>query len=184
MRTTDAPGLTDPQRVCAFPPSEEWPLGRYDTVLLSNGNALGPGLGGMEWYLPSTAHANHHQGFDLAQIRVVFHPVWSTNVFLAYAERFDIIPQPTCYGSAARGSCPDPVTGMYIMGCSLRSDGTRLGDVVPLSQIRIPSPLVPRYGSRADPKLTAKNSLEYSTEFHLNHFFDKELYYFMLQNDL
>ena len=48
MQTTDAPGLTDPQRVCASPPSKEWPLGRYDAALVSNGTALGPGLGGRE----------------------------------------------------------------------------------------------------------------------------------------
>jgi hypothetical protein len=67
---------------------------------------------------------------------------------------------------------------------SLRSGGARLGDTVPLSQVRIPAPLIPRYGDRADPKLTAQNSLEFSTEFHLNHLFDKELYSFMLQNNL
>ena len=127
---------------------------------------------------------NYHQGFDLAQIRLVFHPVWSGSTFLVYAERFSIIPQPTHYGSTTRGPCPDPATGMYVVERSVRSDGTRLGDVVPLSQLRIPSPLIPRYGIRADPRLTAQNSSEYSTEFHLNHFFDKELYYFMLQHDL
>lgn len=83
-----------------------------------------------------------------------------------------------------RGHCPDPVTGMYVMKRSLRSSSARLGDVVPLSQARIPAPLIPQYGDRADPKLTAQNSLEFSTEFHLNHFFDKELYYFMLWNRL
>jgi hypothetical protein len=67
---------------------------------------------------------------------------------------------------------------------STRASGSRLGDVIPLSQARIPAPLVPRYGVRADPKLTSRNSLEYSTEFHLNSFFDKELYYFMLRDNL
>lgn len=128
--------------------------------------------------------ANTSPGFDLAQIRLILHPVWDINVFLIYAEHFDIIPQPTSYGSMTRGCCPDPATGMYVMKRSLRSSGARLGDVVPLSQARIFAPLIPRYGDRADPKLTAQNSLEFSTEFHLNHFFDKELYYFMLWNEL
>lgn len=83
-----------------------------------------------------------------------------------------------------RGCCPDPVTSMYVMKRSVRSGSLRLGDVVPLLQAQIPAPLIPRYGDRADPKLTAQNSLEFSTEFYLNHFFDKELYYFMLQNNL
>jgi hypothetical protein len=124
------------------------------------------------------------EGFDLAQIRLIFHPVWSVNVYLTYAERFEIVPQPTLYTGTTRGMCPDPVTGQYVMKRSTRANGSRLGDVVPLSQARIPAPLVPRYGARADPKLTSTNSLEYSTEFHLNRFFDKELYYFILQNGL
>jgi len=46
MRSSDAPGLTDPQRVSAMPAADDWPFGRYDTVLLSNGTSPGPGLGG------------------------------------------------------------------------------------------------------------------------------------------
>ena len=73
---------------------------------------------------------------------------------------------------------------MYVVKRSSRSTGARLGDIVPLSQARIPAPLIPRYGDRADPKLTAQNSLEFITEFYINRFFDKELYYFMLWNNL
>jgi len=105
-------------------------------------------------------------------------------VYLVYADRFEIIPQPTSYGSTSRGVCPDPITGQYLVRRSTRTNGSRLGDVVPLLQARIPAPLVPRYGTQADPKLTSRNSLEYSTEFYLNSFFDKELYYFMLQNNV
>jgi hypothetical protein len=47
MRTSDVEGMTDPQRVCATPPSDGWPFGRYDTILISNGTEPGPGLGGM-----------------------------------------------------------------------------------------------------------------------------------------
>ena len=122
------------------------------------------------------------EGFDLAQIRLIFHPVWSINLYLVYAERFDIVPQPTHYNSTTRACCPDPITGMFVLKRSSRSNGTRIGDVIPLSQTRIPAPLIPRYGLKADPKLTSRNSLEFSTEFYLNSFFDKELYYFMLQN--
>ena len=103
-------------------------------------------------------------------------------MFLAYAERFDVIPQPTHLGSATRAHCPDPVTGMYVIKRASWSNGARMGGVVPLLQTQIAAPLIPKYGPRADPKLTSRNSLEFSTEFFLNHFFDKELYYFM--NDL
>lgn len=101
-----------------------------------------------------------------------------------YAERFEIIPQPAFFGSTSRGTHPDPITGQYVVQRSTRANGSRLGDVVPLLQARIPIPLVPRYGVKADPKLTSRNSLEYSTEFYVNRFFDKEVYYFMLRNNL
>ena len=58
MKTTDAVDITTPQRVCASPPSKEWPFGRYDTVLLSNGTPLGPGLGGMEQPKITLAHTD------------------------------------------------------------------------------------------------------------------------------
>jgi hypothetical protein len=46
MRSSDAIGMTDPQRVRASPTTDDWPCGRYDIILLSNGMAPGPGLGG------------------------------------------------------------------------------------------------------------------------------------------
>ena len=46
MRSSDTARLTDPQRVSAAPATDDWPFGQYNTVLLSNGTALGPGLGG------------------------------------------------------------------------------------------------------------------------------------------
>ena len=63
MQTTDATGITTPQRVCASPSSAEWPFGHYDTVLLSNGTPLGPSLGGAKrltfvWYLLTLPQAS------------------------------------------------------------------------------------------------------------------------------
>ena len=46
MRSSDADGLTDPQWVSAMPAANDWPFGRYDTVLFANGTAPGSGLGG------------------------------------------------------------------------------------------------------------------------------------------
>jgi len=163
------------------------PFGRYDTVLLSDGSAPGQGLRGISQFLNNAIEHSVlmlSEGFDLVQIRLIFHPVWSANVYLVYAERFDIVPQLTSYGGTTRGRCPDPVTGMYVVKRSSRSNGTRMGGIVPLSQLRIAAPLIPRYGPQANPQLTSRNSLEFSTEFYLNCFFDKELYYFMRHNDL
>ena len=50
MRSSDAAGLTDPQRVSAMPAADDWPFGRYDTVLFANGTASGSGLGGKSYF--------------------------------------------------------------------------------------------------------------------------------------
>jgi hypothetical protein len=60
---------------------------------------------------------------------------------------------------------------------ALRGDGSRIGDIVPLSRLRIPVELIPRFGKNADLRLTRYNSLEYSSEFYLNKYSDKEILY-------
>ena len=47
VRSTDSMDSSIPIKVCAEPPSPRWPFGRYDTVLLPDGSAPGPGLLGM-----------------------------------------------------------------------------------------------------------------------------------------
>ena len=66
---------------------------------------------------------------------------------------------------------------MYVLKRARRTDGTVIGGVIPLSQIRALVGLVPRFGAEADRHFTKMNSLEYSTEFFLNKYFDKELFF-------
>ena len=82
--------------------------------------------------------------------------------FFAYVERFDIVPQ--------NGSIkdPNPLTGMYVLRCALRSDGSRQGHVVPIKYFRTALMLIPRYGTKADPRYSQENSLEFASEFWLN----------------
>jgi hypothetical protein len=132
-------------------------------------------------------------GHCITQIRLVFriiHPEHSApppdsplNSFLAYVQRFDIVPQAqTSSGGLAtsRGSHPESATNMYILKRGYRADGLRIGDIVPLSQIRSAVDLAPRHMDAADIRLTKETSLEYSSEFLLNHFFDKQFYYALL----
>ena len=55
-----------------------------------------------------------------------------------------------------------------------------MGDIIPLSHIRTGIDLAPRFKDATDKRLTKENSLEYSSEFFLNHFYDKQLYYSLL----
>ena len=52
-----------------------------------------------------------------------------------------------------------------------------MGDVIPLSQLRTLINLVPRFGAEADNRLTKVTALEWSSEYWLNKYFDKELFY-------
>lgn len=119
------------------------------------------------------------------QLRLIFRAVpcrrapyaLGTDLFLTYAQRFDIIPQRDQASSTRKGLYPDPSTGMYVLKRSQRSDRTVMGDVVPLRQIRTLLDLVPRFGEDANKQLTKETSLELSLEFWLNKYFEKELFY-------
>ena len=89
--------------------------------------------------------------------------MWAwTDRFLAYMQHFDVGGEDS--------------TQMQILRQAKRSNGEHLGEVIPLNQIRVFAHLIPRFRMDADPRLTAFNSLEYSTEFYLNKYFDKNTY--------
>ncbi|KAG2131358.1 hypothetical protein DEU56DRAFT_814105 [Suillus clintonianus] len=52
-----------------------------------------------------------------------------------------------------------------------------MGDIIPVSQLRAPVHLVPRFGATADTRLTAYNSMEHAREFWLNYFWDKHSFF-------
>lgn len=66
---------------------------------------------------------------------------------------------------------------MYVLKRAVRSSADRMGDIIPLTQIRAFANLVPRFGATADSRLTMFNALEHSRDFFLNQFFDKSIYY-------
>ena len=122
------------------------------------------------------------------QLRLIFRAIPSrrfpyalgTDLFLTYAQCFDIVPQLIPTGqvlSTRKGLYPDPSMGMYVLKHSQQSDGMNMGDVVPLGQIRTLLDLVPRFGADANKQLTKETSLEFCLEFWLNKYFEKELFY-------
>ncbi|KAI0037886.1 hypothetical protein FA95DRAFT_1506366, partial [Auriscalpium vulgare] len=153
-----------PQNVQACPPSNSWPYGRYETALvIDDPSVIWPG--------------NGIQGHSVAELKIIFRPIMcnpsAATPYLVYAQRFDIISQ----GPAVDGRpVADPATGMYVLRRAVRADRTYLGDVIPLSQICLPLDVVPRFGDKADPRLTAQNSKAFSYEFYLNKYVDKEIF--------
>ena len=186
-----------PQTLCAWPPSADWPVGRFDNALVN----VDPEkewpfskISGMQSFVhPPFCLVSDRQnlsGHCVARIRLVFriihptgsepHPESPLNGFLAYVQWFDIVPQARTSSSGlttSRGCCPDSASKMYVLKRGHRTDGSWMGDVIPLTHIRANVDLVPRYMHAADVRLTKESSLEYSSEFLLNDFFDKQLYY-------
>ncbi|KAH9010154.1 hypothetical protein EDB85DRAFT_1880639 [Lactarius pseudohatsudake] len=163
--------ILPPQSINASPPSGPWPCGHSDVVLFNmDHNKVWP-YSGLE-------------GHRIGQLRLIFRavpsqafPPSSTDLFLSYVQRFDIVPQPNPVAPAQRGVYPHPSTGMYLLKRARRNDGAIMGDIVPLAQLRALVNLVPRFGEEADKRLTKETALEYSSEFWLNKYFDKELFY-------
>ena len=101
-----------------------------------------------------------------------------TESFLAYVQRFDIVPQPNPQRPSQKGSFVEPSTGMYCLKRAQRSNGSSFGDVIALEHIRALVDLVPRFGESADKRLSKETVLEHVSEFRLNSkYFQKELFY-------
>ena len=66
---------------------------------------------------------------------------------------------------------------MYVLKHATWMNEMPMGGIIPLQQIRALVDLVPRFGEKADRHLTKMNSLSYSSEFWLNKYLDKELFY-------
>lgn len=92
-----------------------------------------------------------------------------------YVRRFDPIPQ--------REGLLETATKMQILKRATRADGSLLGEVIPLNQVRALLNIVPRFGLKADPGLTKENSVKRSTSFFLNKYFTKDIYYALLDSD-
>ncbi|KAG1797796.1 uncharacterized protein HD556DRAFT_1233058, partial [Suillus plorans] len=125
---------------CA-PPSDIWPFGRYDTVIVNNEE-------GHSW--PADGLCGH----VVAQMRLILCPIRKTgtqgtrkNCFLTYVQHFN-------------NSEHEPATQLQVLKRAKRSNRARIGDVIPVTQLRVPVNVVPHFGASADPCLTQYNSME------------------------
>ncbi|KIK31880.1 hypothetical protein CY34DRAFT_27296 [Suillus luteus UH-Slu-Lm8-n1] len=66
---------------------------------------------------------------------------------------------------------------LYVLRRSKRSNGTQMGDIIPVSQLRAPVHLVPCFGATAETCFTAYNSMEHASKFWLNYFWDKNSFF-------
>ena len=121
-------------------------------------------------YCHSGSLKNMVLGCTVAQLRIIFSPNDNRSgiPFFAYVQPFNIAPN-------AKGT-PDPDTQLYRLVRVLRSDRTRKGLIVPLTDIWRPVELIPRFGRKCNTDWTCDTAVELSKEFYLNCFADKPTY--------
>jgi hypothetical protein len=79
--------------------------------------------------------------------------------------------------SNQKGPYPEPSTRMHLLKRAYRTDGSIMGDIVPLAPLRTLVDLVPRFWKQANRQSAKETVLEYSSEFWLNKYVEKELFY-------
>lgn len=84
--------------------------------------------------------------------------------------------QYLCYVQCLNVGAIDPTTEMHILKRARHADGSPVGNIVPLRQLRAFVSVIPRLGDVADPRLTKATSMHYSQSFFLNKYFDKNFY--------
>ncbi|KAJ7046412.1 hypothetical protein C8F04DRAFT_1206239 [Mycena alexandri] len=164
-----------PETVNASPPDAAWKFGRGDTVIVNTDSAS-------HW--PKSGLTGH----TVCQIRMIFRvvpprycaPRPETRGFLAYVQAFKVVPQTNPKGGG-KGMLPEPASGMYLLKRARRSDGSIMGDVIPLDRLRAPVELTPRFGKVADRRLSKETSLDLCEEFWLSNWYNKELFFALCQ---
>ncbi|KAG1796046.1 uncharacterized protein HD556DRAFT_1234897, partial [Suillus plorans] len=150
------------QTLNCSPPSDIWTCGQYDPVIVNNDAKCTWPIDGLH-------------GHTVGEIRLIMCPVgkagtnWSwKDRFLAYVYRFDFVLQGR--------SDHELSTQLHVLKRATRSNDTWVGDIVPVMQLRAPVNLVPHFGASADHRLTPYNSMEHSSEFWLNKYWDKNTF--------
>ena len=98
----------------------------------------------------------------------------SPNQFLIYMHHFNFIQPNSSAPGSNQHNCH---SRLYALWHTTHSDKSYLRDVIPLNHVCSPVQLVPHFGSKANAQLTLQTALECSTEFWLNNYETKELYW-------
>lgn len=105
----------------------------------------------------------------VAQIWLILSLIWDAEamnvpLYLVYALQFNIIPQLSTL-PPTHTAIPNPITSLYLLKCTLYTDQSCMGGIIPLSHCCMPIQLVPHFGAKADTGLTCTTSMEHSREF-------------------
>ncbi|KAG1908717.1 uncharacterized protein F5891DRAFT_1124384 [Suillus fuscotomentosus] len=112
-------------------------------------------------------------GHTIGQIRLIMRPVGRINTDWSWEDRFLV----HMYRFDGTMSARDPATQLHSIRRAKHSNGTLVGDIIPLTQIKAPVNLIPHFGASADSRFTSQNSMEHASEFWVNKFWDKNTFF-------
>lgn len=75
---------------------------------------------------------------------------------------------------------PEPGIDMFVVERHMRANGTRMGDIFELTDVREVLELVPCFGDKMPDGLNCNNSLEVMNSYYINNFSDKETFHAIL----
>ncbi|KAG1809637.1 uncharacterized protein BJ212DRAFT_1279195 [Suillus subaureus] len=149
------------QVVQAAPPSQTFPLGNCDAVIVQ------------------LIHGDHTVNF-IVQVQAIFQPIPPCHITLPkylvdqpllYVQYYEVVGYP----------CNQPAISMYTVARKYHnrpgSQRMRLGTVIPLTDVTHAVELIPMYGEGANCRASAATSMEVYERFYLNNFSDKEVYH-------
>ena len=87
-----------------------------------------------------------------------------SDIFLTYAQCFDVVPHLNPKYPAHAGLFPESVMSMFSLKQAVCAGGVPLGDIIPVSQLCALVDLIPRFGAQADPYSMKQMSFAYSIE--------------------
>jgi hypothetical protein len=163
------------QTVHASPPGPGWPKGRQDAVLVNvEGGSVWPksGLTGENFFIDMNAFKPWcFEGHAICELHLIMRPMPQRGSRITWRDQY------LCYVQVLTIGSIDPATEMIILKRAKYTDGTPIGNIVPLRQLRSFISLIPRLGDVADARFTKATSMHYSQSFLLNKYFDKDFYY-------
>ncbi|KAG1790047.1 uncharacterized protein HD556DRAFT_1310846 [Suillus plorans] len=127
------------QTIHTSPPGPGWPKGQQDAVLVNvEGGSVWPESG-------LTGHA-------ICELHLIMRPTPRRGSHITWKDQY------LCYVQVLTIGSVDPATEMIILKCVKHTDGTPVGNIVPLCQLRSFISLIPRLGDVADVNLCAEKT--------------------------
>lgn len=171
------------QTVMASPPSSTLPSGLCNFVLVNMdgySNAIAPSISGMccSFSLKNLKSNSGIIGHIVAQLRLVFQPViprCKHPEILAYVEPLVPTSQVRREDGSAQ-AVPDENSGLVEVKRLYRSDRSRFGMVIRLTDIWRSVDIVPVYGIECDDDWTSDSAVNEARSFLINVFYTKDMF--------